>query len=77
MPCLRAPAGVGGSRPPVRAAPGPSDLAALLYTSGTTGTPKAAMVTHANWVAMVSGLMAELPVVDSSDVVMHAGRWRT
>jgi long-chain acyl-CoA synthetase len=59
--------------PPSVAAPGPSDLAALLYTSGTTGTPKAAMVTHANWVAMVSGLMAELPVVDSSDVVLHAG----
>ena len=53
--------------------PGPADLAALLYTSGTTGTAKAAMLTHANWIAMVSGLMAELPPIDSSDVVLHAG----
>ena len=59
--------------PPSVPAPGPSDLAALLYTSGTTGTPKAAMLTHANWVAMVSGLMAELPVIDSTDVLLHAG----
>jgi acyl-CoA synthetase (AMP-forming)/AMP-acid ligase II len=54
-------------------APEPSDLAALLYTSGTTGTPKAAMLTHANWFAMVSGLMAELPAIDSTDVLLHAG----
>lgn len=58
---------------PLRAAPQPSDLAALLYTSGTTGTPKAAMLTHGNWVAMVSGLTAELPGIGHTDVVLHAG----
>jgi long-chain acyl-CoA synthetase len=31
--------------------PAPEDLAALLYTGGTTGTPKAAMLTHRNIVA--------------------------
>lgn len=38
-------------RLPVRAAePGPNDVAFLVYTSGTTGDPKGAELTHANFV---------------------------
>ena len=33
--------------------PGPGDPAALIYTGGTTGLPKAAFHTHANLMAMV------------------------
>ncbi len=52
-------------------APRPADLAAILYTSGTTGEPKGVMLTHGNWAAMVRNLLAELPVVEPGDTVLH------
>ncbi|WP_448630563.1 AMP-binding protein [Cellulomonas soli] len=36
---------------PTHPAPAPEDVAALQYTGGTTGTPKGAVLTHANLVA--------------------------
>ncbi len=38
----------------------PSDLAVLVYTSGTTGKPKGAMITHANLCGVLSGVDAGL-----------------
>ncbi|CAO3598667.1 unnamed protein product [Absidia cylindrospora] len=35
--------------------PQPDDLACLMYTSGTTGTPKGVMLTHRNFVSAISG----------------------
>jgi len=29
------------------------------------------MITHRNWVAMVANLMAELPLIDDTDVLLH------
>jgi long-chain acyl-CoA synthetase len=40
--------------------PEPSDLAVLQYTGGTTGTPKAAMLTHANLMVNVAQIDAWL-----------------
>jgi long-chain acyl-CoA synthetase len=40
--------------------PEPGDLAVLQYTGGTTGTPKAAMLTHANLMANVAQIDAWL-----------------
>jgi malonyl-CoA/methylmalonyl-CoA synthetase len=47
------------------------DLALLLYTSGTTGKPKGAMLTHGNLVSNVRSL-CELWRMTSRDVLLHA-----
>jgi long-chain acyl-CoA synthetase len=39
---------------------GAQDVAILVYTSGTTGRPKGAMITHANLCAVLSGLSSSL-----------------
>ena len=43
--------------------PEPGDLAVLQYTGGTTGTPKAARLTHGNLMANVAQINAWLPQV--------------
>jgi len=40
----------------------PQDVAILVYTSGTTGPPKGAMITHENVIASVIGAALTLPV---------------
>ena len=43
--------------------PGPGDVAVLQYTGGTTGVPKAAVLTHANLMANVAQINAWMPRV--------------
>ena len=46
----------------------PSDLATIVYTSGTTGVPKGAMITHSNIMAVVEALDRIRPrYADESD----------
>lgn len=50
----------------------PSDDAWLFYTSGTTGKPKGAVLTHGNLVAQSMGCLADLYSFQPEDVVLHA-----
>jgi long-chain acyl-CoA synthetase len=47
----------------------PADLAAIVYTSGTTGRPKGVMLTHANVMANIKAIMARVPGM-TSDVFL-------
>ena len=49
----------------------PDDLAALVYTSGTTGRPKGAMLTHGNLASNALALK-DAWAFQSSDVLLHA-----
>jgi len=47
----------------------PTDIALLAYTSGTTGAPKAAMISHRNLLAMAASAIQIDPVYDTDDIV--------
>src|SRR6202522_3479916 len=49
--------------------PSDSDLAALLYTSGTTADPKGVMLTHSNLVGEANSVLSVIKI-DSSDALL-------
>lgn len=59
--------------PPITPIPRcPDDLAWLFYTSGTTGRPKGAMLSHGNLIAMTEAYFADVDAIEESDCIVHA-----
>jgi long-chain acyl-CoA synthetase len=49
----------------------PEDIAWLFYTSGTTGYPKGAMLTHRNLYNMTMSFLADIGPVDQTDAALY------
>ncbi|KFO20142.1 Long-chain-fatty-acid--CoA ligase 3 [Fukomys damarensis] len=48
--------------------PLPSDIAVIMYTSGSTGIPKGVMISHSNIIAGITGMARRIPKVGEEDV---------
>lgn len=44
-----------------QARPAPSDIAVIMYTSGSTGVPKGVMISHCNLIAGITGMAERIP----------------
>lgn len=62
---------LGAANPFENVLPASEELYTICYTSGTTGDPKGAMLTHGNLMAAVTGIADRIPadVGESADVV--------
>lgn len=63
---------LGDGKPAPVAETRPTDLAWLFYTSGTTGRPKGAMLSHRNLNSMVMNYFGDVDTILPTDSMIHA-----